>query len=92
MLEGGWGLIHSRALSNVRVVPNHMDVSSFEFLEITFNLHLQNIRMALLYCPVHPGIDCAFMEEFGQFLETLSVCREKLVICGALIIGLIIPP
>ena len=22
------------------------------------------------------------MEEFGQFLEILSVCREKLVICG----------
>ena len=76
------GLIYSRALSNVRVVPNHMDVSSFEFLEINFNLHLQNIRMAILYCPGHPGTDRAFMVEFGQFLKILSVCREKLVICG----------
>ena len=74
-------LICSRALLNVRVVPNHMDVSSFEFLEITFNFHLQNIRMAILYRPGHPGTDRAFMEEFGQFLEILSVCREKLVIC-----------
>ena len=76
------GLIYSRTLSNVRVVPNHMDVSSFEFLEITFSLHLQNTRMAILYRPGHPGTDRAFMEEFGQFLEILSVCREKLVICG----------
>ena len=35
--------------------------------------------MAILY---HPGTDCAFMEEFGQFLEILSVCQEMLVICG----------
>ena len=82
----GWGgggcLICYRALSNVGVVPNHMDVSSFEFLEITFSFHLQNFRMAILYHLGHPGTDRAFMEEFGQFLEILSVCREKLVICG----------
>ena len=91
MLEGVGvgGLFCSRALLNVRIVPNHMDVSSFEFLEITFSFHLQNIKMAILYCPGHPGTDRAFMEEFGQFLEILSVCREKLVI---LIIDLIIPP
>ena len=38
--------------------------------------------MAILYRPGHPGTDCAFMEEFGQFFEILAVCREKLVICG----------
>ena len=81
-IVGGGGWIQSRALSNVRVVPNHMDVSSFEFLEITFSLHLQNIRMTILYLPGHPGTYRAFMEEFGQFLEILSVYREKLVICG----------
>ena len=59
-----------------------MDVSSFELLEIAFSLHLQNIRMAILYRPGHPGTDHAFVEEFGQFLEILSVCREKLAICG----------
>ena len=75
---GEGGLICSRALSNVRVIPNHMDVSSFEFLEITFSLHLQNIRMEILYYPGHPETDRAFMEEFGQFLEILSVCRERL--------------
>ena len=57
----------------LRVVPNHMDVSSFEILEITFSFHLQNIRMTILYHPGHPGTDRAFMEEFGQFLEILSV-------------------
>ena len=59
-----------------------MDDSSFEFLEITFSFHLQNIRMATLYHPGHPGTDRAFMEEFGQFLKILSVRQEKLVICG----------
>ena len=43
-------LICSRALSNVRVVPIHMDTSHFE---ITFNLCLQNVRMAILYFPGH---------------------------------------
>ena len=38
--------------------------------------------MAILYHLGHPGTDRAFMEEFGQFLEILSVCRENLVICG----------
>ena len=38
--------------------------------------------MAILYHPGHPGTDRAFMEEFGQFLEILSVFEEKLVICG----------
>ena len=79
---GGVGLIYSRALSNVRVVPNQMDVSSFEVMEITFSIHLQNVRMAILYRPGHPGTDCAFMDEFGQFLDISSVCWEKLVICG----------
>ena len=64
MLEEGRGLIYFKALSNVRIVPNRMDVSSFEFLEITFSFHLQNIRMAILYRLGHPGTDLAFMEEF----------------------------
>ena len=67
---------------NARVVPNHMDVSSFEFWEITFSLHLQNIRMAILYCPGHPGTDNAFKEELDQFLAILPVYQKKLVICG----------
>ena len=79
---GGGGGVYSKALSDVRIVANHMDVSSCEFLEITYSLHLQNIRMAILYRPGHPGTDRAFLEEFSQFLEILSVCREKLVICG----------
>ena len=33
---GGGGLIYSRALSNVGVVLNHIDVSSFEFLRDYF--------------------------------------------------------
>ena len=51
--------------------------SLLSFLEITFSFHLQNIRRAILYRPGHPGTDHAFMEEFGQFLDILSVCWES---------------
>ena len=80
MLEGGGGgggrLICSRALLNVRVVPSHMDVSYFEFMEITFSFHLQNIRMAILYRPGHPGTDRAFMEELASLLRS-CLCAGK---------------
>ena len=70
---GGVGLIYSRALSNVKVVPNYMNISSFEVLEITFSLRLQNVRMAILYHPGHSQTDRVFMDEFSQFLDALSV-------------------
>ena len=79
---GGVGLICSKALINVKFIPNHPDISSFEFLEITFRLGVHNVRMAIVYRPGHPGTDRVFMDEFAQFLEGLSVYREKLVICG----------
>ena len=79
---GGVGLICSRALINVRVVPDHFDISSFEFLEMTFSLRVHSVRMVIVYRPGHPGTDRAFMDEFGQFLESFSACREKSVICG----------
>ena len=79
---GGVGLVHSRALGNVRVVPNHMDVSSFEVLEITYSLHSQKIRMVVVYRPGHPGTDSVFIEEFGRYLEYLSGCQERLLVCG----------
>ena len=76
------GLICSKALVNIKLIPNHTDISSFEFLEITFKLGVHNIRMAIVYCPGHPGTDRAFMDEFGNFLEGISVHQEKFVICG----------
>ena len=79
---GGVGLICSRALTNVKAVPNHADISSFEFLEVTLKLNVHNVRLAIIYRPGHPGTDHVFMDEFGQFLESLSEHREKLVICG----------
>ena len=76
------GLIYSRAVKNVKVITNHVDISSFEIMEFTFGVSSHSVRMAIVYRPGHPGTDRAFIEEFGQFLETFSVCREKLVICG----------
>ena len=57
------------------------------FLFLSHFAHIPAVKglkthMTILYHLGHPGTDRAFMEEFGQFLEILSVCREKLVICG----------
>ena len=79
---GGVGLIYSGALTNVKVIPNHMDISSFEVLEIWFDCNAHKVRMVIVYRPGHPGTDCAFMDEFSQLLESLSMCWEKLVLCG----------
>ena len=70
------GLIYSRALKNIKVIPSHVDISSFELLEFTFGLSFQIVRMAIVYRPGHPGTDRAFMEEFSQFLETFSVLEH----------------
>ena len=76
------GLIFSRALANVQVVPDSLNASSFEFLEISFSQHSQAVRMAVVYRPGHPGTDRVFMDEFGKFLESLSTCRVGPLICG----------
>ena len=79
---GGVGLICSSALTDIKAVPNHTDISSFELLEITFRISTHNVRLVIVYRPGHPGTDRVFIDEFGQFLESLLVIREKLVICG----------
>ena len=79
---GGVGLIFSKALSNLKVIPNSLDASSFEILEIEFSRFLQNLKLVIIYRPGHPGTDRVFMEEFGCLLERLSTCRATPVICG----------
>ena len=83
MRGGGVGLIYSLALSNLKLITNsNIEASSFEFMEVTFNLGLQAFRLAIVYRPGHPGTDPVFMEEFGLFLEVLLSRSERLIVCG----------
>ena len=79
---GGGGLFTLKLYRTLELFLTIWISPLLSFWRSLFSLHLQNIRMAVLYRPGHPGTDRAFMEEFGQFLEILSVCREMLVICG----------
>ena len=60
-----------------------MEVSSFEIMEVTFNLYLWTFRLTIVHRPGHPGTDRAFMEEFAMLLESLLLGHEKpLIICA----------
>ena len=58
---GGVGLIYSRAVKNVKVITNPVDISSFEIMEFTFGVSSHSVRMAIVYRPGHPGTDRAFI-------------------------------
>ena len=79
---GGVGLIYSGALTGIKVVPVHTEISSFEVMEVTFSLCLQTYRLAIVYRPGHPGTDRTFMEEFSMTLESMLSKRGKSLICG----------
>ena len=70
----------SRRIGNVKIEVDWIKKGAITSAK-TVHKDLPNI-LDELYRPGHPGTDRAFMEEFGQFLEILSVCREKSVICG----------
>jgi len=57
-------------------------MSSFEFMEVAFSINRQTVRVAVIYCPGHPGTDRSFMEEFSSFIEYFSSKNGKLLICG----------
>ena len=79
---GGVGLFFSGALSSVKVVAGHTEISSFEVMEVTFSLCLQTFRLAIVYRPGHPGTDRTFMDEFSTILEGMLSGRGKPLICG----------
>ena len=79
---GGVAIIYSLAMSNIRQVFTDLEVSSFEFLEVTINVNRHIIRVAIIYRPGHPGTDRSFVEEFGSFLEVFSSKDGRLLICG----------
>ena len=79
---GGVGLIYSGALSSIKVLAGHTEISSFEVMEVTFSLRLQTFRVAIVYRPGHPGTDRTFMDEFSMTLEGVLSGRGRPLICG----------
>ena len=79
---GGVGLIYSRALSGIKAVAGHTEISSFEVMEVAFSLCLQSFRVVIVYRPGHPGTDRTFMDEFSMFLESMMSGHGNPLICG----------
>ena len=65
----------------MKMIGNEIEVSSFEIMELSFSLCLKTFKLAIVYCPGHPGTDRTFMNEIGMFLEDVSR-HEKLLLCG----------
>ena len=66
---GGVVVIYSQALSNTRLSPVDLNVSSFEYTKVVINKNSSVMRLAVVYHPGHPGMDRTFMEEFDSFIE-----------------------
>ena len=79
---GGVALIYSLAISNIKHGMAAFQVSSFELMGASFSRHRQIINIYVVYRLGHPGTDCAFMEEFGSFLDGLLLVGGNSVICG----------
>ena len=79
---GGVAFVYSRALGNVAHVKSELNLTSFELLEVSVNLHHKIIRIATIYRPGHPGSDRIFMDEFNQFMEVFSLKSGEHIMCG----------
>ena len=79
---GGVALIYNKAISSMRHVATNSAFSSFELMEAVFTSHHQTTHIYIVYRPGHPGMDRAFMEEFGSFLDSLLEVGGKILICG----------
>ena len=75
-------MIYSLAISNIKHGMADFQASSFELMGASFSCHRQTINIYIVYRPGHPGTDCAFMEEFGSFLDGLLLVGGNSVICG----------
>ena len=79
---GGVTLIYTKAISRMKHVTRNSVVSSYELMEVVFTCHRQTTHIYIVYRPGHPGMDRAFMEEFGSFFDSLLEVGGKILICG----------
>ena len=79
---GGVALIYSLSISCIRQVPNQVQVTSFEYLEVCFTWKRHAFRAVIVYRPGHPGTDLDFMREFASLLEVVLSSEGELLIFG----------
>ena len=79
---GGVALIYSLSISCIRQVPNQVQVTSFEYLEVCFTWMRRAFRAVIVYRPGHPGTDLDFMREFASLLEVVLSLEGELLIFG----------
>ena len=79
---GGVALIYPLSISCIRQVPNQVQVTSFEYLEVCFTWKRRAFRAVIIYRPGHPGTDLDFMREFASLLEVVLSLEGELLILG----------
>jgi hypothetical protein len=60
--------------------------ASFEFVVWTTSVYHHSLRIIAIYRPpyseVHPVTKSVFLQEFAEYLETIAMCHEFLIITG----------
>lgn len=79
---GGVAIIHSNALSSIRVVTTEILQNTFECICVRFCHSGKSMKVAVIYRAGHAGTDIAFMTEFGLFLETFFIDSDFAFVCG----------
>ena len=79
---GGVAVIYSLSISHIRQVPNQVQVTSFEYLEVCFTWRRRVFRALIVYRPGHPGTDIDFATEFTSLLEVVLSLEGELLIFG----------
>ena len=83
---GGTGLIYRDSLAVSKANAGVSDLNSFEFSEWIVKSSPHNMRLIIIYRPPyseeHRVPTSVFLSEFPEYLETLLLCKEQLLITG----------
>ena len=85
---GGTGMIYHESLDVKKIDAGVSAQYSYEFSEWIVKSNGYNIRIAIIYRPPyserHPVTTNVFLTEFPDYLESLLLCKERLLITGDL--------
>ena len=83
---GGVGILVKDNISIVRNKLPHLAHTTFEHIELLITSISIHIRLVVVYRPPQSNINkntkVQFIEEFGDFVEKLSACSGRLLLCG----------
>ena len=83
---GGVGILVKDNISIVGNTIEHLAHTTFEHIELLITSISIHIRLVVVYRPpqskINKNTKVQFIEEFGDFVEKLSACRGRLLLCG----------